>query len=1093
MRDQLKWIPVKRSIRHQHTSDDGGLSVLNWSFKAARDLMRAASFWVTATAVLCLLLLIPVSRAETLIDLAPGTQVVDLSVHGATVETDRSKIAVELPENRYMQKTVLDLDATGRGPKYTWTVYSIHNASDARREFVIAIDAQRLSASHLFFMKPFGRRSLSVVSTLGKDQFVSRSTSAQDIYALELGPDAAMTFAVEGGAPMAGIRIYDDAAFSKRETAVAFLRGAALTVTLLIALFIVGLYSVRSHSAFVVGGLLAFSCLQFLALESGFLDRFGQGFLNLSFDLQQLRAWSESLLAASLALAAWGLTAPNASPGRSRWWAAAIVLVFCGLAVLGWYYPDGAAALARFIVVGAASLGFVLALRGKQNAAGALSMGMTLWSAIVAWVFFAAIAALGPYEAPVFHAGLLAGLATVVAILSIALARLALAQGYLYLVGSASRSLALAGGRHVLWDWRPNSNQLLLGSELAESLGHDPAHFQGPDAARLFMAHLHPADQITYQRATTLQALAPGQVIDADLRVQDAHGQYHWFALRAAAIPGASNWPERAVGTLTDITEKKETEGRLLTETVRDPVTGLASRAIFNDRLERELGKTLGLPVKVLLVGLSRFKALNEGFGHDLGDQMLMAAGQRISECLLADETLARVSGSVFAVMFVESIGKRGAETLASEIIGRLAEPLSVAGQDVHLTACIGISKAGAPGTSASALQDQAANALGAAQSRGLSEAVVYDESMTNLMATEVAMELDLRKALARGEIEVHYQHIVHFASRTIVGFEALARWHHAERGFLPTGDFIAVAEQSGLVGEVSAKVLADATRQLGIWQRTLARNRRLFVAVNISGEQLSDASLFDRISAAIDREALAPESLTVEITESVAMRFPERARRLIAKLKAAGVSVACDDFGTGYSNLASLRDLQFDTLKMDRSFIAEGGLEDRGGTILGAVISLAHQLGMEVVAEGVEDEQQALFLEAIGVDMAQGYWLGEPRPAIEIPGLLAVLPAVAQPETTVAAIAAPPPGQARKAPRTLEWSLESAAVPAREAMRRIAIIAEDEEVEPTGIPKAEATPPKDKARKKPMRVKTAKPTTTKKKPKSRPRKTRQA
>jgi EAL domain-containing protein (putative c-di-GMP-specific phosphodiesterase class I) len=231
---------------------------------------------------------------------------------------------------------------------------------------------------------------------------------------------------------------------------------------------------------------------------------------------------------------------------------------------------------------------------------------------------------------------------------------------------------------------------------------------------------------------------------------------------------------------------------------------------------------------------------------------------------------------------------------------------------------------------------------------------------------------------------------------------------------------------------------LQEAARQLGVWQRTLARDRQVFVAVNVSASQLTDPDLLDKLGPMVQREGLYPLSLKVEITESVAMRYPERARQFVSKLRSMGVSVACDDFGTGFSNLASLRDLQFDTLKMDRSFIAQDGIEGRGGVILGSVVSLAHQLGMQVVAEGIEDEQQALLLDAIGVDLGQGYWLGVPMPAREVPGIIAVLPVI-QPLPALPAheltgdeddvleeeaedVLAPPlPGQARPAPRHIE------------------------------------------------------------------------
>jgi diguanylate cyclase (GGDEF)-like protein len=1005
-------------------------------------------------ALLCLAAACGTAPAETIINVSSSMRAIDLSVHGATVEADKRSIAIELPDSPVMKRTLLELNASGPGPKFTWTIYSIHNASGVRRELIVAIDPQRLSASRLFPIKPFGRRAEKLVSTLAAGQFVPRAAGAQEIYAFELEPGAAMAMAAEGPAPMSGIRLYDEEAFAKRENSVAFLRGAALTVTLIISLFIVGLYSVRSHSAFVVGGIFALSCLQFMALESGFLDRFNEGIFNVTFNLQQLRAWSEGLFASSVALAAWGLTAPNAVPRRSAWWIALVVALFAGLSLLGWFYPGAAAAAARASALVAAGLGFLLALGAWRDGDGAMPVGLTLWSALLIWVFVAVAAVLSPYEAPIIHAAILAGLATVVAILSFALARLALAQGYLsnaYLTGAASRSLALAGGRHYLWDWRANENRLVLGEELAASLGHDAAKFKGADTARMLLAIVHPADQMAYQRAAVIDALAPGDVIETDVRIQGADGHYRWYSLRAAAIPGAGGLVERAVGTLTDVTEKKQMEGRLISEALRDPVTGLPSKAIFNDRLERELAKTIGLPVRVLLVGLSRFNAFNEGFGHDLGDRMLLAAGQRIGECLLPDETLARVSGSQFAVMYVEAIGKRDAETLASEILSRLEEPLSLAGRDVHLSACIGISLPGGPGVASATLNDQAARALAAAHANGRATFLAFDETMVNEKAVEIAAELDLRRALSGGEIEVHYQPVFRLSTRNLVGFEALARWNNRIRGYIPPDEFIAVAEQSGLVGEISSIVLTEAARQLGAWLRTLVRNRKLFVAVNISADQMSDAGLFDRISATIEREALPPDCLAVEITESIAMRFPERARQLITRLRAIGVSVSCDDFGTGFSNLASLRDLHFDTLKMDRSFIAEGGMAGRGSTILASVIHLAHQLNMQVVAEGIENEEQALLLQNMGADLGQGYWLGEPVAAAAVPGILAVLPLVEAPSPRLPERKAPRPGKAPMAPKHPEKPAEFDTLEVSEAIRLIVDAEEKAAEKPSG------------------------------------------
>jgi diguanylate cyclase (GGDEF)-like protein len=373
----------------------------------------------------------------------------------------------------------------------------------------------------------------------------------------------------------------------------------------------------------------------------------------------------------------------------------------------------------------------------------------------------------------------------------------------------------------------------------------------------------------------------------------------------------------------------------LINESIHDPVTGLPSRALFLDRLEREVEKPLNAPRRVLMIGIERFKILNDGLGHDLGDQLLLAVGQRISDVLIEEESVARISGSQFAVMQVEAIDNRDSITLADHILQQLAKPITVLSQQVYLSACIGISLSSSTGASAVALHQQAETALHEAQSKGPRTVVVYHAEISDERADKVELEGDLRRAIDRREIEVHYQPIINLMTRDVAGFEALARWQHPTRGLLPPAEFIGLAEQAGMISEIGELVLQESIRQMGIWQRVLTRNRPVFMAINVSAEQLSDTGFIDRLTSTLARETVQPYAAKIEITESVVMRFPERARQLIARLRNLHIGVACDDFGTGFSNLASLRDLNFDTLKMDRSFITSDGLQGRGGVIL--------------------------------------------------------------------------------------------------------------------------------------------------------------
>jgi diguanylate cyclase (GGDEF)-like protein len=506
---------------------------------------------------------------------------------------------------------------------------------------------------------------------------------------------------------------------------------------------------------------------------------------------------------------------------------------------------------------------------------------------------------------------------------------------------------------------------------------------------------VHPADDLAYRKCLDLKNTQAGSFIEQELRLRDAQGLYRWFSLRARALPGAAGIPARLIGTLTDISRSKQTEDRLINESIHDPVTGLPSRALFLDRLEREIAKPGITPRRILMIGIERFKILNEGLGHDLGDQLLLAIGQRISDCLEEGESVARISGSQFAVMQIEAIDTRDSETLAGNILARLAKPISVLSQQVYLSACVGISLSSSNGISAAKLHQQAETALHEAQSKGPRSIEIYHADISDERADKVELEGDLRRAIDRHEIEVHYQPIINLMTREVAGFEALARWQHPTRGLLPPVEFIGLAEQAGMISEIGELVLQEAIRQMGIWQRVLTRNRPVFMAINVSAEQLSDTAFVDRLTTTLNRETLAPHAVKIEITESVAMRYPERARQLISRLRNLNIGVACDDFGTGFSNLASLRDLNFDTLKMDRSFISAEGLQGRGGTILQSVVDLAHRLGMIVVAEGIETEDQAQHLLLMGCELGQGYHLSQPLLARDVQHLLAVLPVV--------------------------------------------------------------------------------------------------
>jgi diguanylate cyclase (GGDEF)-like protein len=946
----------------------------------------------------CLLAFGTSAQAEGVVNIPPDSSLIDLTQEGTRVAAQRRNLALEVPGDKDGTRAVLELRGTGIGPEFNWTVYTIRNAGSAERDLVLAVDTQRLAASGIVRLSPFGSQVKNVSWLQTTNAPAPVNSALADAFQFQLQPGQSMTFGIEGPAVLNAVRVYDLKSFAQRGASIAFLRGAALAVAFVLALSMLSLYGIRANRAFLVGGAFGFAALMFMALEAGYLQTLAQSLGSFELTQQHLRAFSESLFALAVALCFWGLTSLKRRSLLKDMPYLILILGMLALVVYAAFVPVRATQTARWAIVILVTVGFISALRAKRNRAEVMDSAMLFWSSLLAWVFFATVSATGESYSPALHAVALAGLTIVLGVLAFVLLRLAFAQGFLskpYLTDASRRSLALTGAEHYLWDWQPQENSLDIGTDLARSLGHNIPQLNPTAALRWFAALVHPADDMAYRKCLDLRSMTAGSFVEQELRLRDAQGIYHWFMLRARALPGAGGVPARLIGTLTDISRSKQTEDRLINEAIHDPVTGLPSRALFLDRLEREVAKPMAVPRRVLMIGIERFKILNDGLGHDLGDQLLLAVGQRISDALTEDESVARISGSQFAVMQIESIDSRDSKALAADILTRLAKPINVLSQQVYLSACIGVSLSSASGASAAALHQQAETALHEAQSKGPRTVVLYHSEISDVRADKVELEGDLRRAIDRREIEVHYQPIINLLTRDVAGFEALARWQHPKRGLLQPSEFIGLAEQAGMISEIGELVLQESVRQMGIWQRVLTRNRPVFMAINVSAEQLSDTGFIDRLTSTLAREGVLPHAAKIEITESVVMRFPERSRQLIGRLRNLGIGVACDDFGTGFSNLASLRDLNFDTLKMDRSFINTDGLQGRGGVILQSVVDMAHRLGMMVVAEGIESEEQAQHLLLMGCELGQGYHLSPPLVARDVHQLLAVLPVV--------------------------------------------------------------------------------------------------
>ncbi|MBV9666274.1 MAG: EAL domain-containing protein [Actinobacteria bacterium] len=431
-----------------------------------------------------------------------------------------------------------------------------------------------------------------------------------------------------------------------------------------------------------------------------------------------------------------------------------------------------------------------------------------------------------------------------------------------------------------------------------------------------------------------------------------------------------------------DITARRVHEAELRRRALYDELTGLSNRTLLLDRLNRAIESTDGTSevVAVLLLDLDRFKLVNNGHGHAVGDRLLQRIAVRLQEAVGPENSVGRIGSDEFVVVCEEMSTDAAALAAAARIEAALSEPFEVDGVEVFAPASIGVAVADS-GTTGEELLRDALTALTQAKERGRARVEVYDVGMHSGAVSRLQTDRDLRHALDRDELRLHYQPEIDLRTGALVGAEALVRWAHPERGLVGPADFISVAEETGLIVPIGAWVLTEALRQLRGWQRE--GTGPPVVSVNVSVRQLGQPDFADEVRRAVEGAGIGPDALCIEITESSLLEA--RTIATLRRIHAMGVRLSLDDFGTGYSSLVYLRRFPLDFLKIDRQFVAGLSPQSQDTSIVSAMIDLAHALGLTVVAEGVETEEQAALLQELGCDLGQGYLWSPAVPAGEL------------------------------------------------------------------------------------------------------------
>ena len=832
------------------------------------------------------------------------------------------------------------------------------------------------------FAPDLGLSRIVTISPSSGERPERQESATADILRITLDPGTVITFIAELRTDkLPQIYLWEPDAYKDKVNSFTLYHGIVIGIAGLLALFLTILFVVKGSVMFPAAAALGWAVLVYIGIDFGF---WGKVFDMGSGAERIWRASGEAILAATLLvflfaylnLGRWHVRYMHITYG----WLAGLA----ALVALALFDPQVASGIARLSLGLVAFLGFGIIIYLSTHGFDRAVLLIPTWFLLVVWAIAACLTVTGVVTNDIIGPALLGGLVLIVMLIGFTVMQHAFAGGITQNIVSdvERRALALTGAGDMIWDWDVSSDRIFTSPETEALLGLKRGTLEG--AASRWLEVLHPLDRDRF-RASLDSVLEQrrGRLMQ-DFRLRTPDGHFLWFALKARPVVGSDGEVVRLVGTLTDVTEFKTAEERLLHDAVHDNLTGLPNRQLFIDRLESVLAfskSDTGLRPTVVVIDLDRFKQVNDSVGIAVGDSILLTLARRLARLLKPQDTLARLTGDQFAMIVLSEKDPTQLIQFAETIRKTLRAPITFNDREIFLTASIGLALGDGQSTRTEEVLKDAELAMYHAKRIGGDRIEVFKPAMRARKTDRLTLESELRRALEREEISILYQPIVRLEDRSVAGFEALARWDHPKMGRMSPSEFIGIAEEIGLIVDLGLFMLERTARQLGAWQRTVKLREPVFASVNVSSRQLLRHDLIHDLRTVLSRSAIARGTLKLELTESLVMENPEHAAQLLTRIRELGAGLALDDFGTGHSSLAYLQRFPFDTIKIDQSFVRTNNKGTRP-VILRSIIALAHDLGMDVVAEGAETDSDAVELFQLGCEYAQGYVFGEPMTA---------------------------------------------------------------------------------------------------------------
>ena len=943
---------------------------------------RRLSFLRAATlAALLIAVLVGASpaRAVEAVNVRTDVTAIDLTGVAEIVKPEIDRIQVSAAPGA--DGIVRRMQQPAREGSTNWAVFALANSGDEQIDRLIVVPHYRMVGSGVLWPDLGLSRVVTITPSSGERPERQDSATA-DIFRITLDPGTVITYIVELRTDrVPQLYLWEPDAYKDKVNSFTLYHGIVIGIAGLLALFLTILFVVKGSVMFPAAAALGWAVLVYIGIDFGF---WGKVF-DMGAGAERIwRASGEAILAGTL------LVFLFAYLNLGRWHVRYMHITMAWLAglaalvALALFNPPVASGIARISLLGVAVLGFAMVVYLSTHGFDRAVLLIPTWFLLVVWAIAATLTVTDWVTNDIIGPALLGGLVLIVMLIGFTVMQHAFAGGITHNIVSdvERRALALTGAGDMIWDWDVSTDRVYTSPETEQLLGLKRGALEGP--ASRWLDVLHPLDRDRFRASldSVLEQRRGRLVQDFRLRTPDGH--YLWFALKARPVVGSDGEVVRLVGTLTDVTEFKTAEERLLHDAVHDNLTGLPNRQLFIDRLESVLGfakSDTTIRPAVVVIDLDRFKQVNDSVGIAVGDSILLTLARRLGRLLKPQDTLARLTGDQFAMIVLSEKDPTRLIGFAETIRKTLRAPITSNDREIFLTASIGLALADGQSNRTEEILKDAELAMYHAKRIGGDRIEVFKPAMRARKTDRLTLESELRRALEREEITILYQPIVRLEDRSVAGFEALARWDHPKMGRMSPVEFIGIAEEIGLIVDLGLFVLERTARQLSTWQRTVRLREPVFASVNVSSRQLLRHDLIHDLRTVLSRSQLIRGTLKLELTESLVMENPEHAAQLLTRIRELGAGLALDDFGTGHSSLAYLQRFPFDTIKIDQSFVRMSNKGTRP-VLLRSIISMAHDLGMDVVAEGAETDSDAVDLYQLGCEYAQGFAFGKPMTA---------------------------------------------------------------------------------------------------------------